>query len=682
MLWKAQISPAHADLIRAIVTKYGGRWEPTPTENVTYLIADTVSDSIPVPRFISTVVSHKWIRDSFKSESRQDIAPSRDHFEPWSEKWNKSPSRPPYPQPVSRHLPVHTPCAPYVLFERSGDAPSTARPSCPVAFGGKAKSTARIPNQCQLPFLPHEIVMKIHLMCRDLALDDHKAHLYINTLLRISHVCQRWRSIAHGNLNPPLWTHIFLDFHTKKAYTRLSKLAEVGWIARSGSYPLSVNVRSYFPCAPNPVVDFLLAHASRIRNLSLELPAKHLVQNWPPALKPYGVPSQVYWELPGIPYNGTECYQAGVPNLLALPSHLPDLPVLPMLPGSTMPTASCYWGYPPPVGLTFHRFLHMNAGSFPALETIVMTALPRSNCEFDPTEGMTRAEFFAEDMPYGEPDPGLLWAGLSVPVSAFQDTPKLRDITINAHCKSVEMGVRDTRHVLQLLVNARNLSFYTGSSQGPIMPPMQAVQLPVTQLNWCGLCVHDTSIFASLVLPSLTSLQLRDASEETLCLLRERAPFELDKLDVTFTRLSFSATAPFLRNMHTLTVLELKLSIALTDELMEFLTYDARTTVLPALKDLALFDRRKYFHERAMLRMVESRWLTSPGVPLLRRVRVTVKPLPGRFAYPGSPFESRAVVPSGLTVIPVLPPYILLEILDRIAEMNEEGLSLKYEIVM
>ncbi|KAJ7199511.1 hypothetical protein B0H12DRAFT_1226117 [Mycena haematopus] len=69
----------------------------------------------------------------------------------------------------------------------------------------------------------------------------------------------------------------------------------------------------------------------------------------------YGVPSQVYWELPGIPYNGTECYQAGVPNLLALPSHLPDLPVLPMLPGSTMPTASCYWGYPPPVGLTVCR---------------------------------------------------------------------------------------------------------------------------------------------------------------------------------------------------------------------------------------------------------------------------------------------------------------------------------------
>jgi hypothetical protein len=61
-----------------------------------------------------------------------------------------------------------------------------------------------------------------------------------------------------------------LDFRTEKAYKRASKRAEVGWIAWSGSYRLSVKIRSYFP---NPAIDFRLVHASRIRELSLQLPA-------------------------------------------------------------------------------------------------------------------------------------------------------------------------------------------------------------------------------------------------------------------------------------------------------------------------------------------------------------------------------------------------------------------------
>jgi hypothetical protein len=575
-----------------IVTKYGGQWAATPAENVTHFIADTVLDSESLPQFVSIVVSHQWFSDSFERESRQDIAP-------------------------------------YVLFKRSSDGPSKLRPSCPAARKRKSKPVARTPDQRQLPFLPFEIILKVQLICRDLALDELDSSLYIDTLLRVSQVCQRWRAIAHHN--GCLWTHIFLDFHTQRAYTRLSKLAEVGWITRSGSYPLSVNIRSYFPNAPNPAVDFLLSHASRIRELSLQLPAAQ-----------------------------------------------------------------------------FRRFLHLKPDTFPALEKITITAMPKSSCEFDPAMGMTRSEFFAEDMLYGESDPELLWADLGGPASVFRNSPKLRDVTIHAHCggldphvlrlpwasltdidiKSVQIGVADTREVLQLIVNALSFSFFTGPSQGALMPPVQAVQLPLTRLIWSGLGIREASIFAPLILPSLTALDLREASDESLRLLRARAPFKLESLDLVFTRLSFPATAAFLRDTPTLTRLELRLSIALTDELMEFLTYEARAPVLHALEELTLFDRRKYFDERTMLRMVESRWpgvgvgkSGRPGLALLLRVSISTQPLKGGF--PGaSVFESRAVVPPGLAVVPISPPSIRRGILDRIAEMNEEGLSFKYDIVV
>jgi hypothetical protein len=461
--------------------------------------------------------------------------------------------------------------------------------------------------------------MKIHLMCRDLALDEFKSHPYIQALLRISQVCQRWREIAH--YNGPLWTHIFLDFHTKKAYKRASKLAEVAWIARSGSYPLSVKIRSYFPNAPNPAIDFLLVHASRIRDLSLQLPAPQ-----------------------------------------------------------------------------FYRFLRIKPGSFSALEKITLDAIPRCNWDVDPEMlGMTRAELFAEEIPYTEPDPGILWGGLSTPASVFQNMPKLREVKIDAHCdgfdpnilclpwasltdiniSSVEMGVVDTAHLLKLIVKAHRLSFCTGLSQGAIMPLLRAVRLPIHRLTWYGYLIDDTSIFAPLILPNLVSLDMRDVSDKTLRMLREHAPFQLQELRLVFSKLSFSGTAAFLRPMHAMTTLTLVASLALTDELMEFLTYDARVPVLPALKSLDLSDRQKYFHEHTMLRMVESRWASDEGVPRLQQVSITVS---SPTCNPGNVFDSCAVIPAGLAIVPVAPPSVLRGVLDRIAEMNEEGLSFTFEI--
>jgi hypothetical protein len=96
-------------------------------------------------------------------------------------------------------------------------------------------------------------------------------------------------------------------------------------------------------------------------------------------------------------------------------------------------------------------------------------------------------------------------------------------------------------------------------------------------------------IFAPL---NLVSLDMHDASDKTLYMLREHAPFQLEELRLVVSKLTFSAAAAFLREMHVVTTLKLVASIALTDELMEFLTYDARVPVLPALKSLDLSDRQ------------------------------------------------------------------------------------------
>ncbi|KAJ6484126.1 hypothetical protein C8R45DRAFT_931574 [Mycena sanguinolenta] len=60
-----------------------------------------------------------------------------------------------------------------------------------------------------------------------------------------------------------------------------------------------------------------------------------LLQDCPTSLKHYWLHTQLHQQLPSIPYNATDFYQATLPKLLVLPSFLPELPVLLMLPGAT-----------------------------------------------------------------------------------------------------------------------------------------------------------------------------------------------------------------------------------------------------------------------------------------------------------------------------------------------------------
>ncbi|KAJ7642851.1 hypothetical protein B0H17DRAFT_1148747 [Mycena rosella] len=576
------VSATHANLIRTIVTKFGGQWTATLTKQITHLIVDTLLDSsLPINSHI-IVVSHAWFSDSLELESLQDTAQ-------------------------------------YELLRRKGTS-SSASAAHQLTTPSKAQiRTPTIPRE-SLPFLPFEILCKIHLICRDLAFDE--ATRYISTLLGLSQVCQRWRGITH--CNSPLWTHISLDFHTKKSYNRLVKLVESRWIARSGSHPLTVNIRSYYPRSPNPAMDFLVAHAPRIRDLSLRLAAEQ-----------------------------------------------------------------------------FHSFFRIAPKSFPTLETVTLSVIPTSDLVFDPNLGMTRSEYFAVDMAYGDVDPGMLWGNMNFPISVFKNAPKLRGITINTggdmdphilrlpwtslthvDLRYVAMGVHDTRRLLPLLVNVVEFNSSTGPLQGRIMPPVSAFKLPIQKLTWTGLRVCDISIFIPLILPNLKSLDMREGSGRSLLVLQEHSSFALQELTLTFFELSFPVLSKVARATPSITTLELRLSTALTEQLMEFLTFDDRKPILPHLKNLTLFDRcpHPYFSERTMMRMVESRW--SPGtVPpcyALHHVDIWLQTSQGHPAW----FASKAIVPGGISIIPPLAPAVRNLILDRIAEMNEEGLSFSYRAMV
>ncbi|KAJ7465378.1 hypothetical protein B0H11DRAFT_2197785 [Mycena galericulata] len=69
------ITASHQDLIRTVVTKYGGQWAATLAENVTHLIAGPISESRLPADFLGIVVSPAWIRDSLELEYRQDTTP-------------------------------------------------------------------------------------------------------------------------------------------------------------------------------------------------------------------------------------------------------------------------------------------------------------------------------------------------------------------------------------------------------------------------------------------------------------------------------------------------------------------------------------------------------------------------------------------------------------------------------
>ncbi|KAJ7622286.1 hypothetical protein FB45DRAFT_123802 [Roridomyces roridus] len=158
-----------------------------------------------------------------------------------------------------------------------GQNVSRAHFFCHALLAQKADSNvqteAHIASVLTLPYLPYEVVAEIFLTFKQDSLAKPSPS-FVRSLLKLTHICGRWRLIAHYTAE--LWTDIHLDVHAKRPYRRLQNIVDQ-WIEHSAPRALSVHVRSIYPRAHNPVVDFTVANSSRICALHLELPEQQFL---------------------------------------------------------------------------------------------------------------------------------------------------------------------------------------------------------------------------------------------------------------------------------------------------------------------------------------------------------------------------------------------------------------------
>jgi hypothetical protein len=187
------------------------------------------------------------------------------------------------------------------------------------------------------------------------------------------------------------------------------------------------------------------------------------------------------------------------------------------------------------------------------------------------------------------------------------------------------------------------------------MPSIPRVRLPqLAELNYIGLHVDDVSIFDRLILPRLTTLELRDACQESIYALHTNAAFALREITLVFVHLTIPRLSAFLREMPSLTSLELRMCLNTTDDFLLFLTYNRQSNaVLPHLEQLVLVDCEQHFSESSMLCMMESRWGTTP----FAAGRIMIK----------------------RTVAHASTPALHRKVRERITEMVEAGLKFEYE---
>ncbi|KAJ6513027.1 hypothetical protein C8R45DRAFT_332325 [Mycena sanguinolenta] len=550
----------HCDFIRTAVTKYGGEWRPTLADDVTHVIGDAVTDGPLRP--IS--VPFDWLIDSIVEE-------------------------------------VLLPTASYEFQPKSGRNRSAARLFCEVLYfhhdedEDEDESTTETSTVFggPIPFLPFEILGKILVEFRDNALCDTFSSL-TSAVLGVSQVCRYWRDVAHGTSE--FWTHLRLKFHSKKHYRRVRNLVQQ-CVVRSHPRAMSFTIRSCYPHAENPIIRVLLKHASRIRDLSLELPAAHFIP-----------------------------------------------------------------------------FLQAPTGSFPLLYNLNISVLSKEASLYDPELGLSRYEYFEEwDVESdGTPDDeGALWETMAAPMTSLQGAPRLQSMKMTASCifrlnlhifplvwgnlteldfDAVALSVLDTAHFLPQCTRLERLKFMTQGPSAPIIPPLPRVRLPrLTTVDWSGLEDNGISVFDQLILPGLTTLSLFEGSSRSLLRVYQNSSFALRELSLSCVHTTLPFLSAFLRSMPSLVSFSAPLST--TDEFLLFLAYDKhRNPVLPKLEKLDVCHEVQHFSAAAVLRMLESRWETTP----LERSRI----------YTKFPKAARAPAPA--------------DVRGRLIELVEEGLELEY----
>ncbi|KAJ7023725.1 hypothetical protein C8F04DRAFT_1133509 [Mycena alexandri] len=350
-----------------------------------------------------------------------------------------------------------------------------------------------------LPFLPFEILSAIFLAFRDAVLREWWHAMA--KLLVVSQVCGRWRNISHST--GALWTHLILNFHTKEHYLRLRSLINV-WVKRSHPHPLTFDVRSCYPLAENPVIDLVLMHASRIRDLTLDLPAAHFY-----------------------------------PFLLARAG---SFPVLESIDLSVI--CKCDTVYDTTLGLSRFEYFQ-DGGHFHGEPDIHGGVL------WWDVPG--RITVFTNAPRLHDISIGTLGF-----VSLQPDTLRLPWSTLTTvNLMNVGLSVLGTMSVLRMCANVHDLSLSTDASMGRYVPATPRVRLPLTTLPWQGLGVDGASVLAPLVVPNLTKAELRGATEKVLLRLQQNTHFPLQNLRLVFCSLHLPRFGTFLRATPSITSLGL-----------------------------------------------------------------------------------------------------------------------------
>ncbi|KAJ6529594.1 hypothetical protein B0H19DRAFT_1273993 [Mycena capillaripes] len=292
-----------------------------------------------------------------------------------------------------------------------------------------------IRTSAPLPLLPFEILAKIFINFRDIVLNEPLPSF--SHLLRLSQVCTRRREIAHHTR--AFWTHIPLNFHCEPHYNRINKLLEQ-WAVRSHQRPLALTVRSCYPSTHNPIIDFILVHASRIRELSLDLPAVHFH------------------------------------SLLQAPAG--SFPMLETLSLSIIAKTNTV--YDPSCG--FSRFEYFQNNDY-------FDGEPDSGGLWDTMEvGITALGNTTQ------------LRSISVDSSGFVNlNPRMLPLNWGnlsyINLGSVALSVHDTAYLLPQCTGVERLSFTTDVASGESMPLIPPLRLPqLTALDWCGFDVDDVSL--------------------------------------------------------------------------------------------------------------------------------------------------------------------------------------------
>ncbi|KAJ6468834.1 hypothetical protein C8R45DRAFT_1167530, partial [Mycena sanguinolenta] len=488
----------------------------------------------------------------------------------------------------------------------------------PYSARDKAKSPVELrdkpahsDSQALISEAPFEILAKIFLEFRDIALKESSPSL--QTFMAVSQVCGHWRDVAHHIRE--LWAHMSLNFHGKRPYRRHRMLLEQ-WAARSHPRPLTIAVRSCYPRPENPVLGFILANASRISELSLNIPAAHLRR---------------FLEAP-----------------------VGSFPVLEKLTLDIIAESEAE--YCPSWGISRHECFR---------DPAAVLGEPDSG----PVWGTLAAITSLDNTPRLH--------SISIQTSGFQPLdarmlPLAWSNLISIDLEHVGLSVDDTAYLLPQCTQARLLRFATTAQiwEPASMPPIARVCLPeLTELKWWGLDVDDFSIFDRLILPRLARLEFREVCAKTVYGLYSHSNFSLNKLKLVLVRfMDADRFFAFLRAMPNLTSLHLHLCIPITNKFLSFLTYDPDTNpVLPSLEYIMLADWEQKFSESVMLRMVESRWGPTP----FARGQIRTNLMLPNLRVTNTPFFREAA--------PSPPSELHLSVRTRIAELVVEGLKFEYE---